>query len=109
MNWLWIAIVGKFGLGLVLSVGCVAAWWLIPPVPWLTDRLRTGLLALGVVIGGFTLGYGKGGYDTYAAYKVKIQKEADNAIAKGNSAKADALREFDASPDELPNDGFRRP
>lgn len=53
--------------------------------------------------------YAKGRYDGRTAYKAKIEREIKNAIDKGDAARERALREFDAAPDSLPDDGFRRP
>lgn len=60
------------------------------------------LLALGGI-------YAKGRIDGQSSYKAKIEREIKNAVDKGDAARADALRDFDASPDSLPDDGFRRP
>jgi hypothetical protein len=70
---------------------------------WVAVAGISGLLILG--------SYTKGRFDGRAAYKAKIEREISNAVTKGNAAKADALREFDATPDGvLPtDDGFRRP
>lgn len=110
LNAAWALLIGKFGLGLVTAGALVCAWWLIPPVPWLTDRLRLGLLIIGIAVGVATLSYGKGALDARAAAKAKIEKEIGDAVRKGNTAKERALRDFDAAPDDsLPDDGFRRP
>lgn len=53
--------------------------------------------------------YVKGRYDGRTSYKTKIEREIKNAIDKGDAARERALREFDAAPDSLPDDGFRRP
>ena len=53
--------------------------------------------------------YAKGRYDGRTAYKAKIEREIKDAIEKGDAARERALREFDASPDSMPDDGFRRP
>lgn len=53
--------------------------------------------------------YAKGRYDGRTAYKAKIEREIKDAIQKGDAARERALRDFDASPDSLPDDGFRRP
>ncbi len=105
INWLWLAIVGKLGLGLALSAACIVGWWLIPPLPWLTERLRLGLLITGIVIGGFTLGYGKGVYDEHKSYKAKIERQINEAVSTGNEGRADAIRKLDA--DKLPDDWWR--
>ncbi len=67
-------------------------------------------VAIGLVfvaaIGGV---YTKGRYDGRTSYKAKIEREIKDAVDKGDAARADALRRFDAAPDELPDDGFRRP
>jgi hypothetical protein len=64
-----------------------------------------GLAALAIVGGAYT----KGRFDGRASYKAKIEREIANAIEKGDAARERALRDFDAAPDELPDDGFRRP
>lgn len=69
---------------------------------------RYAVIALVAVsaIGGI---YIKGRSDGKTAYKSKIEREIKNAIDKGDAARERALRDFDASPDSLPDDGFRRP
>jgi hypothetical protein len=79
----------------------IISFFLSPLGRWLGVA---GISAL-VIFGTYT----KGRMDGRAAYKAKIEREIANAVEKGNSAKANALREFDASPDGLPDDGFRRP
>jgi hypothetical protein len=79
----------------------IIAFVLSPLGRWIAVAGVSALLILG--------SYTKGRFDGRAAYKSKIEREIADAITKGNGAKADALREFDASPDSLPNDGFRRP
>ena len=64
-----------------------------------------GIAALAIVGGVYT----KGRIDGQTAYKAKIERQIKDAIDKGDSARADALRQFDAAPDSLPDDGFRRP
>ena len=64
-----------------------------------------GAVALAIVGGAYT----KGRIDGRAAYKAKIEREIKDAVDKGDAARADALRKFDAAPDELSDDGFRRP
>jgi hypothetical protein len=109
ISFLFNLVVSKFGLGLVLSAALICAWWLVPPIPWLTDRLRTGLLIAGISVGVATIAYGKGRYDENIVYRTKIEREKADAIEKGDAARERALRDFDAAPDELPDDGFRRP
>jgi hypothetical protein len=111
MFWTWLSLfAGRLGLGLVLSIALLAAWWLVPTVPWLTDRLRKGLLVAGLAIGGATLAYGAGAADAISTYKAKLERERENAINNGDAAREKALRDFDAAPDDgLPDDGFRRP
>lgn len=53
--------------------------------------------------------YVKGRIDGGAAYHAKMEREIKNAIDKGDVARERALRDFDASPDSVPDDGFRRP
>ena len=107
----WLSLLfGKLGLGLVLSLALLAAWWFVPELPWLTSRLRQALLISGLAIGAATLAYGAGAADTITTYKAKIQRERDNAIRSGDAAREKALRDFDdADDDSLPDDGFRRP
>lgn len=107
----WLSLLaGKLGLGLVVSALLIAAWWFVPELPWLTSRLRQGLLIAGLAIGAATLAYGVGAADAITTYKAKIQRERDNAIRSGDAAREKALRDFDAADDgSLPDDGFRRP
>lgn len=79
----------------------ILAFILGPIGRWLVTGF--GILA---IAGGI---YAKGRIDERAGYKAKIEREISDAINKGDSARADALRKFDAAPDELPDDGFRRP
>lgn len=106
----WLSLLlGKLGLGLVISLALLAAWWLIP-VPWLTDRVRKGLLFAGVAIGVVTLAFGAGAAQAISTYKAKLERERANAIRNGDLSREKALRDFDAAPDDsLPDDGFRRP
>ena len=69
---------------------------------------RYAVIALVAVsaIGGI---YVKGRSDGKTAYKSKIEREIKDAVTKGDDARADALRKFDASPDSVPDDGFQRP
>jgi len=72
---------------------------------------RLLVAGLGALVGSvliYQVAYWKGYFDGRAAYKVKIEREIQNATKAGNDAAARALREFDASPDSLPDDGFRR-
>jgi hypothetical protein len=64
-----------------------------------------GLVAIAAIGGVYT----KGRIDGRSSYKAKIEREIANAIEKGDAARERALRDFDAAPDELPDDGFRRP
>lgn len=64
-----------------------------------------GMVALSA-LGGIYL---KGRSDQKAADKSKIEREIRDAITKGDAARIDALRKFDAAPDSLSNDGFERP
>jgi hypothetical protein len=69
---------------------------------------RYAVIAL-VAVSAVTGIYVKGRSDGRTSYKAKIEREISDAINKGDAARADALRRFDAAPDELPDDGFRRP
>lgn len=100
-------LIGKFGLGLVVSAGLLAAWFFIPEVPWITSKVRKLLLMAGLIIGAYTLGYGTGAVEGIANYKAQIAREIAKAVKKGDAAKAKALEEFDASK-EIPDDGFAR-
>ena len=91
-------LVGWLGLGVVVSVACFAAWWLIPDVPWLTDRLRQMLLIVGVLTGAGSFIYGKGAYDAAVASAAKIEKEKADAINKANAARERLRRSFDRNP-----------
>lgn len=64
-----------------------------------------GLIGIGLVTGVYVKGYSDG----RSAYKAKIEREIADAVRKGDAARAKALRDFDALPDNrLPDDGFRR-
>ena len=102
---IWSLIIGKFGLGLVTAGCLLAAWWLIPNVPWLTDRLRQGLLFAGLAVGIWTLSYGHGFIDGRAAYKEKIERQIKNAVSEGTEARERSLRELDAG--RVPDAWFR--
>lgn len=69
-------------------------------------RYVAGGIILLLALGGL---YGKGRYDGRTAYKAKIEREIKNAVSKGDAARERALRDFDAAPDSVPDDGFRRP
>lgn len=100
-------LIGKFGLGMVISAGLLAAWFFIPEVPWLTTKARKLLLMVGLGVGIYTLGYGTGAVEGVQRYKAQIARAIDKAVKKGDTAKAKALEEFDASK-EIPDDGFAR-
>lgn len=100
-------LVGKLGLGFLISGACLAAWYFIPNVPWLTDKLRRLLLVVGVIVGTWTLGYGYGAVEGVTIYKAKIEAAIKKAVDKGDKARAKALKEFDEST-EIPDDGFAR-
>lgn len=108
---LWALLIGRFGLAMVAGAALIVAWWLIPSLPLLTDRLRKGLLIVGIALIAGAMVYGLGVVDGRAGYKTKIEREIKDAIGKGDAARERALRDFDARPDdgELPDDGFRRP
>ena len=76
--------------------------WLLSPI----GRYVAGATVILLLLGGI---YTKGYSDGRSAYKAKIEREIRNAVQKGDEARERALREFDASPDSLPDDGFRRP
>ena len=60
-----------------------------------------------VVVAAVALGiYGKGRSDGRAAYQAKLTREINQAIAKGERARAEALKKFDATKDFT--DGFER-
>lgn len=107
----WVSLIfGKLGLGLVVSIALIAAWYFIPPIPLLTDRVRSALLGCGIAVGVATISYGAGAAHAISTYKAKIEREKSNAIKKGDAAREKALRDFDAAPDDsLPDDGFERP
>lgn len=66
------------------------------------------IIAAGMVVTSYVGTYSKGYLDGRSAYKAKIEREIANAVKTGNVARERALRDFDASPDGLPDDGFRR-
>jgi hypothetical protein len=101
-------LIGKFGLGLVISGAMLAAWWFIPEVPWLTDKLRKALLFGGVIVGACTLSYGYGGVETVQKYQAKLTTAINKSIQDGDRARTEALKKFDAQKDSIDDDGFAR-
>jgi hypothetical protein len=100
-------LVGGLGLGLVTSIGCLVAWWLIPEVPWLTSRARQALLIVGIVTGAGTFIYAKGVADGIGRYQAKLTQQINKAIQSGDRAREEILKKFDATKD-IPDDGFAR-
>lgn len=105
INWLWLAIVGKIGISFAVSGAMIAAWFFLPEIPWLTEKLRQVLLIAGISIAASTIAYTWGVYDEHAQYKAKIERQKDEAVATGDQGRADALRKLDA--DKLPDDWWR--
>lgn len=65
-------------------------------------------LAIGaVVLTAFGATYVKGRGDGKKAYQAKLEREINTAIVKGDTARTDALKKFDANK-EIENDGFAR-
>lgn len=74
--------------------------WLLGPIGrW----LMIGLTVLAVV-GGI---YAKGRIDGKASYKAKLEREIKAAITKGDTAREEALKKFDANK-EIEGDGYER-
>lgn len=51
--------------------------------------------------------YGEGRVDGKAAYQAKLAREINHAITKGDTARTDALKQFDQHK-EIEDDGFAR-
>lgn len=100
-------LVGWLGLGMVISLGCLAAWWFIPEVPWLTSKARQALLFGGVVVGAYTVGGIHFSVKAITAYQAKLTREINKAIETGDRARTEALKKFDAQKD-IQDDGFAR-
>lgn len=70
------------------------------------------LAGAGAIVGAtliYQIAYWKGYIDGRASYRMKIEREIQNAVRKGDQAREKALRDFDALPDDgVPDDGFRR-
>src|SRR5688500_9779738 len=90
-------LIGWFGLGVVISLGCLAAWWFIPEVPWLTSKTRQALLFVGVVVGAYSVGLGHGTVKGVSIYQANLTKQINKAINEGDRARAEALKKFDAT------------
>jgi hypothetical protein len=75
----------------------IVLWFLGPIGRW----VAIGLAVL-VSIGGI---YTKGRIDGRASYKAKVERQINDAIAKGDKGRADALRKLDA--DGVPDNWFR--
>lgn len=57
----------------------------------------------------YQVAYWKGYFNGRAAHKAQIERQIQDAVRKGDRAREEALRNFDAlPPDVLPDDGFRR-
>lgn len=80
-------------------MGAIIAFFLGPIGKWVA--LGIGVV---VILGGT---YTKGRFDGRASYKAQVEAAIAKAVAKGDAAKAKALKDFDAST-ELPDDGFAR-
>lgn len=75
----------------------ILLWFLGPIGRW----VGIGLLII-AAIGGL---YTKGRIDGRASYKAKVERQINDAIAKGDKGRADALRNLDASG--VPDSWFR--
>lgn len=82
-------------------MGAIVSFFLSP----IGKYLAIGLVAVSAISGVYV----KGRLDGRASYKAKIEREIADAVNKGDAARERALRDFDASPDVVPDDGFRRP
>jgi hypothetical protein len=76
----------------------VLTFFLSPIGRWLA-----GALIILALVGGI---YGKGRYDDHVAYTAKIEREKQDAIKKGSTARDSALKRFDNG--RLRDDGFAR-
>lgn len=63
--------------------------WILTPI----GRIF-GLISMVILLS--TGAYLKGRHDGISSYKLAIEKEISDAVRKGNKARADALRKFDA-------------
>jgi hypothetical protein len=104
---LFFMLFGWLGMGLVISLGCLAAWYFIPEVPWLTSKARRLLLFVGIATGAYTIGLGHGTVKGVSIYQASLTKQINKAIATGDRARAEALNRFDATK-EIEDDGFAR-
>lgn len=76
-------------------------------ITFLLGPIGRYLLIASVVIMAIGGIYVKGRSDGKASYQAALARQANKAIAKGNSAEAEALKKFDEQKD-LPDDGFAR-
>lgn len=74
--------------------------WFLSPV----GKVVAIVVAVTVALGGV---YVKGRIDGKAAYQAKLTREINTAIKKGDDARVDALKKFDANK-EIEDDGFAR-
>jgi len=68
-----------------------------------------GLMLVGaiLIVGAYGVGYYNGRKNGVASYKAKIERAIKKSVAKGDKARADALKEFDKNPDTY-SDPFER-
>ena len=78
----------------------ILAFFLSPLGRW----VGIGAIIL-TAIGGI---YVKGRSDGKAAYQAKLTREINKSIEKGDRARTEALKKFDAQKDTIDDDGFAR-
>lgn len=67
----------------------------------------TWAIVASVVVGSYGAVYVKGRFDGKASYQAKLTREINKAIEKGDRARTEALKKFDAQK-EIEDDGFAR-
>ncbi len=107
-RWLWSISWSLGGLSVVTCiiavVGLLVASRFLAVLP---DWAKTVLILVAVGAGMFAAGYTAGRVDERAFYKARINREIAKSVIKGDTARTQALKEFDRA-DDLPDDGFRR-
>lgn len=94
MTFLFNLFVGWFGAGFVAAGLLLAAYFFVPPVPWLTERLRKGLLAASIHVAIATaiwgVAYGNG-WNEHAAAVAAQDRRAVDAAERGRADVADCF------------------
>jgi hypothetical protein len=80
---------------------------IMPILMWLIGPIGKYVTMFAVVVALTSGVYLKGRSDGVTGYKAKLEREIKRAIEKGDTAREEALRKFDANK-EVEDDGFAR-